>query len=1069
MNKLLTLSSCILLAAVLPAQEVKLNNPSFESGTGGYWINNPSAARIDTAESSAGQKSLAVTPPGGKTVSIVFNTPYKPDTIYELSFDAKTSAPDNPPQLTLAVMLQGQKPICFYNNKKQTAALATPAKLTGSWQTLKYKIGPVPPKAMGKELKRLMFYINTKGTAEGKVWIDNLRLITSPSEAAAPAEKAPAKQPVAFFFPGPVQIYENSPEIRVKAETGNGILSVKAVDAFGRTVLERKGKPGEETLTLRFPGPDYYHLTAEVIRNGRSVARQETSLLLTTPLPADYYSTPYPEFGVWGGLDAQLRRFGGAKWDRQLFFTQFQKKNAKAVPPSQEQIAKREPVKIIRCLNILNPFKRMEAVPPENRAELAARLETEITSKRGLVDVWETQNEPMVGENFHGTMNDVMDIIRLESAAVRKADPGRTIAGICINPMSANQYAQYIGYYKKYGIDKYIDAVMLHPYIPGAQNPDASGYAETLNRLQKELHDIAGRPVPMYISEIGYSTKPGGEITELQQAAYLARVVILNRTIKELKACVWHIGLWNDATSQRELDFGLLRKHPKKSPVREPKPAFAAWATVSRMTYDAELVQELNIGRKLRVWLFDKRGTPMLIAYSLLPEPVDFQIVMNTPEVSVTEVCGKSFTQKLEDGILKLRLTEAPVYIVGGNRNDFTGNKFNAEFSPENPAVVPGETQTVKIRLPDGLASAAGKLSVQSDLPLTSRITGSGKEWNATLSVPARTLPGDHELFFRLEENGSGKYIWQKTLTVKPPAELTDVTAVPNGGDPQIRFGVTGNSSGSGSSFVLEILENDQVVSISRIDSGKPGTATLLNTKTGRKNRYSARVTASDGFRWTQNLPQGLVPVKIPRLQNALDVPLPSWPVSGRYEIANGTESIHGLKGAFDRPTGTIRMAYDDTCLYFAIDVKDRDFRPAKSAASLWDGDSLQIGVSVPQRDMIRPNNDGIQETAYAEFGIKADSASPDSWVWASMNLNNMPLHGPVPGIIMKNSYADGTIHYRAAIPWKTLNIKPAKGMTMGLSILVNDRDPAGRHWVEWFSGIANGKDPSAYGTAVLQ
>ena len=267
-------------------------------------------------------------------------------------------------------------------------------------------------------------------------------------------------------------------------------------------MLERKGKNGEDTLTLRFPDPDYYKLTAEVIRNGKSTASGETSLLLTTPLPDDYYSTPHPAFGVWGGLTARLRSLGGAKWDRQLFFTHFQKKDAKPVSPSAEQIANREPVRIIRCMNILNPFKRMVPVPPADRAKLAGQLAVEIASRRGLVDVWETQNEPMVGENFHGTMNDVMDIIKLESEVVRRQDPGRTIAGICINPMSANQYAQYIGYYKKYGISQYIDAIMLHPYIPGAQNPDASGYAETLNRLQKELHGIAGHSIPMYLSLI---------------------------------------------------------------------------------------------------------------------------------------------------------------------------------------------------------------------------------------------------------------------------------------------------------------------------------------------------------------------------------------------------------------------------------------------------------------------------------------------------------------------------------------------------------------------------------------
>ena len=129
MNRILSTSGLLLFAALLSAEELKLTNPSFESGTGGYWINNPSAARIDSAESSAGTKCLAITPPEGKTVSVVFNTLYQPDTVYQLSFDAKTDSPANPPSLTLAVMLQGQKPICFYSDRKQTPALSKPAAL----------------------------------------------------------------------------------------------------------------------------------------------------------------------------------------------------------------------------------------------------------------------------------------------------------------------------------------------------------------------------------------------------------------------------------------------------------------------------------------------------------------------------------------------------------------------------------------------------------------------------------------------------------------------------------------------------------------------------------------------------------------------------------------------------------------------------------------------------------------------------------------------------------------------------------------------------------------------------
>ena len=182
----------VLTGSLIFAEDVKLTNPSFESGTGGYWINRPAMARIDPSESSDGIKSLAVTPETGKTVNVVFGTVYRKDAIYEISFDAKTDAPENGPQLTLSLMLQGAKPICFFNsNKKQVKELARPAKLTPQWQTLKYTIGPVPEKVMNKDVKRFMFYFNIKGGQQnGKVWIDNIKLKTVAKESAP---QAPSK------------------------------------------------------------------------------------------------------------------------------------------------------------------------------------------------------------------------------------------------------------------------------------------------------------------------------------------------------------------------------------------------------------------------------------------------------------------------------------------------------------------------------------------------------------------------------------------------------------------------------------------------------------------------------------------------------------------------------------------------------------------------------------------------------------------------------------------------------------------------------------------------------------
>ena len=1046
-----------------------LNNGSFERGTAGFWINRQAAVKAEAREDGNG-KCLKINAPENSSVDIVQGTARQDGKIYVITFDARVAQTvENGPQLTLKVMLQGDRPIGFFPGVgEQKNELKTPCELSGEWQTFTRKLGPVPAEYMGKSVKNVLFYWNVKqGAAPAQVELDNLVVTVEDAPAAEEAEASSPAGAFRFHLPDPVQIFESVPEFTVEAAVGAGeVLRVIGSDAFNRETFRVEGERGAQKVAVTLPGPDYYRVRAEIDAGGKVVKSAETSLLVTTPLPGDYRSTPHPAFGVWGGLTPELRRVAGAKWDRQLFFTFFQKPDAPAEAPDAETVAAREPINIIRCMNIMHPFKKMVPYSAEELEEQREKLTKEIISRRGLVDVWETQNEPMVGENFHGTMDDVMNIIRMESEVVRANDPGRPIAGICINPMNANQYNQYIGYYRNHGIASHIDALMLHPYIPGAQSPDGSGYVEVLNKLAREVEGIAGRKVPMYISEIGYSTKPGGEVTELQQAAYLARVVLLNRKIPQLVACIWHIGLWNEATSRRELDFGLLRGHPKGSALREPKPAFAAWATVSRQTYDAEYIRELELSRQVRVLLFEKRGEPLLAVYSLTPEPARVQLPLNVPEVTVTEVCGKSRRVALEDGILSLEVTEAPVYIQGGSKALFEAGKFAAKFEPETLESAAGVPLTVSVTLPEELARGA-ELRVPAGAYGTAEISGSGASRQVVITPKQELQPGFYDLFFRLEADGVSRYIWQKSLEILPPLELEEIHSTTVNDGPALEFDVLRH--GDINEAVIEILENkERVIGLGQVTPGKRRTLPLFLTRYGRPNSYQARFTAANGRVWSQALPDGIVNLTIPFFDDALDQPDSEWPNAGVYKIDDGVPSRHAVRGEFDRPSGVLRLAYDERYLYFSIDQADKTF-VTREAGSLWDGDSLQIGVSVPQKFMIRPNNDGIQETAYAEFGVKADNAAPDSWVWASMNLNNMPLNGPIPGFIGKNRRDGELTCYRFAIPWETLNIRPDAGMPLKISILFNDRDAGrDRHWLEWYSGIADGKDPSRYGSAVL-
>lgn len=70
------------------------------------------------------------------------------------------------------------------------------------------------------------------------------------------------------------------------------------------------------------------------------------------------------------------------------------------------------------------------------------------------------------------------------------------------------------------------------------------------------------------------------------------------------------------------------------------------------------------------------------------------------------------------------------------------------------------------------------------------------------------------------------------------------------------------------------------------------------------------------------------------------------WPECGRFAIGDGVASSHGLTGENDRPSGVIRLAWDEDFLYYAVDVNDKTCRTVALPADMWQGDSLQCGIA---------------------------------------------------------------------------------------------------------------------------
>lgn len=1058
--------------------ELRLPNASFEDGLAGYWANAPEFVRVDATRAAQGGRSLALSArAGGEPTAIFFGIPnFAPNTRYVLTFKALAEA-GSAVHVQAQLMLSADKPTGFWNPAKVPDNVLGDWAAPVEWRVCELAIDPLPELFMGQPVKRAGIFLRVAAPAGQTLWLDDLALtdlgpvLAAPAgakaAAAAPPPPATPPAPLRLILPSPVQVFTEPTPVRLEAAAppADATLDLAIRDERGQ-VLDTAAGPAAVPLTLTLAAPGYYDLHARLLGGrGQELAAATTSLVIVTPLPDDYYRTPEPAFGVWG-IDAGLLRLGGAKWTRQPYWNQFEEPKGPlpAEPPSAEKLAARDPIKVIRQLNVLSPFKPMTALPREQWSETAAYLVRTVTRHRGLVDVWETQNEPMVGENFKGTPQDVVDLMRLNAEAVRQADPGRPVAGVCINPMTPRQYAQYLQYFKEFELGRLCEGVALHPYTAMSTSPDEANLVGVLNRLAEDLRAIAGREVPLYITEIGYSTKPAGEVSEEQQAAYLARTALLVRQVPSLRATVWHIGYFAAGKLNREGCYSLMRyAEGQPREFRQPKPAYAAWATMSRQTYDAKYLRSLDLAPNVVALLFERRGRPLLVAYTRDDRPEPFRLLLGTERVRLTDMCGRSRELNLPDGILSLTLDGDPIYIDGAAPVVFDPAALAVQCTPATLAALPGGRATFALSHA-GLAGVAGaRVSVEAPPGWQAGATLRDGTVAIDFAVAAAAQPGRQTLFVKVEQGTVIRYAWPVPVTVLAPVALAELTpSLLAEGQPGLRLRAVA-SPGLPPALLRVVDAEGKTLALQPLPAAGGACAVpLYDADPGRNLPLTAELSLPDGYRWRQAL-GGNAPFAVPRRQIAVDGRLEEWAQAAWMPIPP-------RPGKADAAHGRLAFAWNEEALLLAVDVADATPSPGTAAGSMFNADSIQLGVSVATAQQLRPCNVGIMETAYAELGFTATAAGPASWVWASMNRTTLALDGPCreAQVAIVAPAADRCV-YELAVPWATLGIvKPSPGMPLRLSLTLNDRGPEGRQYLEWYGGIAQGKDPNAYGLGLL-
>ena len=208
---------------------------------------------------------------------------------------------------------------------------------------------------------------------------------------------------------------------------------------------------------------------------------------------------------------------------------------------------------------------------------------------------------------------DYARLIADAAGIIRQRDPAATVlAGAVTSQGIESGFALRL---LENGLMQSVDGLSLHPYVHcrGWRRNTPEAWIDWMAEVDKELTRAAGRPVPLYLTEMAWPSHQGAcGIDENLQAAYLARAFFLARTLPNIKGMWWY-DFRNDGTdkTEREHNFGLVRQD------FTPKPAYPVLAAISEIVSQYAYLGRLeNTANDVVMLRFARGEDELLVAWS---------------------------------------------------------------------------------------------------------------------------------------------------------------------------------------------------------------------------------------------------------------------------------------------------------------------------------------------------------------------------------------------------------------------------------------------------------------------
>ena len=729
--------------------------------------------------------------------------------------------------------------------------------------------------------------------------------------------------------------------------------------------------------------------------------------LLLLDRPTDFRPKPDSPFALLVG-HPYTKRWLGARWDRPNLC------NARLLEVAQRYGVSRMPL-------LEAPHERIEE---PGVAEAFRQTVTEYVRENArYLDYLQVGNEPPLFRP--GVTERYVKCLRIAYEAAKAEKPAIQIASAGITGLDIDE--EMVARMLAAGAARYCDLIDIHTYL---------SLGEMDRIVGKVRQQMAERGVdkPLILTEV--TANLGSPIPERAKAGHVYQryAIALSHGVRQI---YWFVLHWVNDLPGGFGYCGLL-----DAGTHAPWPAAAAYARLAAVLEDRPF--EARLGTESPgAWVYAFKGPQdrAVVAWADR-NGLAVRLEGEAPRVAVYDVNGRLLVQETK-GEWMCELTDEPILIHGGQA------RVSVVEIPATGQSMAARGARVSVPLP-GLAPvppprlACGFSMVSSEAE------------EAALAVAPDAALGRTEAWFAGES-----LLRRAVLTVVDPLELT-VTPAFVAARPAFRVTVRncGGETVSGEvrvaspftrHFRPEILDGsfadlrtgesrDVVLPVDGPCDPLHG-ATVRATATttgGARAEWTRRISFLAAPRWRNNAWSDARPIRI-------------GPLAVARRDAPGSDP--------DRPgdlSAVAAVAWDETSLRLLVEVADDVHRNDRQDGSIWDGDSIQIGIAKA------PGREGAD---HCEISVGLGASGPQAWVHRSF-----PGCPTGPAVFPAAVRREGTrTLYEVAIPWSSLGLRDAQaGMWLGLGLVLNEADEGPRGWLGWHAGIATDKNPALYGQIVL-